>query len=208
MTTLGALAGHRIVPVLVIDDVAVAVDLGSALVAGGIHCAEVTLRTPAGLHAIAAMSRVSGLVVGAGTVLDSAQARRAADAGARFLVSPGLDPAVVEAARALGLGVLPGAATATELQRAVGLGFDAIKLFPADLLGGAAAVRAFAGPFPDLGVVPSGGVTAQNAREYLALPTVHAVSGSWMADRAMIARRDWVAIERASREAAALESAP
>lgn len=207
MSSLGPLADHRVVPVVVIDDASSARDLGRAIVAGGLGCAEVTLRTAAGAAALAAMAKVDGLLVGAGTVLSTEQVHRAAEAGAAFIVSPGFDPEVVTTAQSLGLGVLPGAATATEMQRALGAGIGTVKLFPANLLGGLAAARAFAGPFPDLGLVPSGGVSADNALDYLALPTVRAVSGSWMVERERIARRDWGAIEEACRAAARLEDA-
>lgn len=207
MSSVGSLAGHRVVPVVVIDDADAAADLGRAIVAGGLGCAEVTLRTDAGLPALAAMAQVDGLLVGAGTVTSVEQVHRVADAGAAFIVSPGLDSDVVDAARTLGLGVLPGVATATEMQRAVSLGIDTVKLFPAHLLGGLDAVRAFAGPFPDLGVVPSGGVTADNAAEYLALSTVRAVSGSWMIERERVASGDFAAVEQACRAAARLGGA-
>lgn len=204
MSSLGPLAGHRVVPVVVIDDADTAADLGRAIVAGGLGCAEVTLRTAAGLAAMAAMTEVDGLLVGAGTVVTVEQVRLAAEAGAAFIVSPGLDADVVAAAQSLGLGVLPGVATATEVQRAMGLGIDTVKLFPAHLVGGVDAVRALAGPFPDLGIVPSGGVTADNAGDYLALASVRAVSGSWMVDRERIARREWSSIEEDCRTAARL----
>jgi 2-dehydro-3-deoxyphosphogluconate aldolase/(4S)-4-hydroxy-2-oxoglutarate aldolase len=207
MTSLGLLAGHRVVPVVVIDDADAAADLGRAIVAGGLGCAEVTMRTDAGLAALAAMAQVDGLLVGAGTVISVDHVQRVADAGAAFIVSPGFDSDVVDAARSLGLGVLPGVATATEMQRAISLGIDAVKLFPAHAIGGLDAVRAFAGPFPDLGVVPSGGVNADNAEAYLALSTVRAVSGSWMVERESVARRDFSAIEQACRVAARLGGA-
>ncbi len=208
MSSMGSLADHRVVPVVVIDDARHARDLGHAIVAGGLGCAEVTLRTKAGAAALAAMAQIDGLLAGAGTVLTAQQVRDAADAGAAFIVSPGLDDEVVAEALSLGLGVLPGAATATEMQRAVSAGLDTVKLFPAHLLGGLAAVRAVAGPFPDLGIVPSGGVTAANAPDYMALPTVRAVSGSWMVERETIARGEWSAIEDACRTAARIGARP
>lgn len=204
MTSLGALAGHRIVPVVVIDDPARAVDLAHALAAGGIRCAEVTLRTPAALEALRAMAGVPGFTAGAGTVLDRAQLEAVLDAGARFVVSPGFDDELVEVTRAAGVGVLPGVATATEVQRAVRAGLDAVKFFPADRLGGLGTIAALAAPFAGIGFVPSGGVTAASAAEYLAHPAVPAVSGSWMATRAMIADGDVAGIERLSAEAAAI----
>lgn len=187
MTALGALAGHRIIPVIVIDDAGRAADLAHALAAGGIGCAEVTLRTTAALASITAMAAVGGFTVGVGTVLSPDDASRAHDAGARFAVSPGLDESVVGRALDLGMGVLPGVATATESMRARSLGVTTVKFFPADRLGGLATIRALAAPLPDLAFVPSGGVTAESAREYLADPAVAAVSGSWMAPRGLVA---------------------
>lgn len=203
MTTLGALAPHRIVPVIVIDDPARAADLAHALAAGGIGCAEVTFRTPAAAAAIAAMAAVPGFTVGAGTVLSIEQLKSATDAGATFVVSPGFDPELVGVALAQDLGVLPGIATATEAQYAVKAGLDAVKFFPADRLGGLATIRALAAPFVGLGFVPSGGVTAASALEYLAEPFVPAVSGSWMASRALIDAGDFEAVQRLSAETVA-----
>ena len=208
MSALGQLAGHRIVPVIVIDDAGRAADLAYALTAGGITCAEVTLRTTAGLDAIRAMAGIPGFLVGAGTVVTPADAFAAADAGAQFSVSPGFDEAVVEAVRAAGIGVLPGVATATEVQRAVGAGLDTVKFFPADRLGGLGTIRALAAPFPGMGFVPSGGVNAESALEYLADPAVPAVSGSWMASRAAIAAGDWDEITRLSLATTTMIEAP
>lgn len=196
MTALGELAGHLVVPVIVIDDATHAVDLAHALAAGGIPCAEVTLRTPASLAALRAMSRIDGFTAGAGTVRSTADLEVALEAGARFVVSPGLDEEVVTGAHSAGIGVLPGIATATELQRAMRLGVRTVKFFPADQLGGIDGIRALAGPFPEIGFVPSGGVTAASALDYLALAAVPAVSGSWMASRDLIAAGDFAAIER------------
>lgn len=207
MTGLGALAGHRVVPVIVIDDAGRALDLAHALAAGGIRCAEVTLRTPAALDALRAMSTLEGFTVGAGTVRSTAELDAAVAAGAAFAVSPGLDEDVVAAATRHGIGVLPGIATATELQLALRLGVRTVKFFPADRLGGLDGIRALAAPFPEIGFVPSGGVTAVSALEYLADQAVPAVSGSWMAPRALIATGDFAAIERlAAATTAAIEA--
>lgn len=208
MTTIGSLAGHRIVPVIVIDDPARAADLAHALADGGIGCAEVTFRTPAAADSIAAMAAVPGFTVGAGTVLSIEQLDRAVDAGATFVVSPGFDRALVDAVLARDLGVLPGIATATEAQWAVGAGLDTVKFFPADRLGGLATIRALAAPFVGLGFVPSGGVTAAGAVEYLADPAVPAVSGSWMASRSLISAGDFDAVRRLSAESIAAIGAP
>lgn len=204
----GALAGHRVVPVLVIDEYDDAVDTAAALADGGIGCLEITLRTPAGLPSIAAVAASGlGVLVGAGTVLTPDEVDLVADAGARFVVTPGFAPDVVERALARELAVLPGVATPTEVQAAIRTGLPAVKLFPADRLGGLAMVRALAGPFPTIGFVPSGGVSPQNARDYLEHGSVPAVSGSWMATRDMISGRDLDAIARLSREAVALSDA-
>jgi 2-dehydro-3-deoxyphosphogluconate aldolase/(4S)-4-hydroxy-2-oxoglutarate aldolase len=203
MTTLGALAGHRVIPVIVIDDAARALDLARALTAGGIPCAEVTLRTPAALDALRAMAQLDGFTVGAGTVRSATELEAAVDAGASFAVSPGLDEDVLRLADTHGIGMLPGIATATELQHALRLGVRTVKFFPADRLGGLDGICALAAPFPEVGFVPSGGVTAASAPEYLAHPSVPAVSGSWMASRRLIADGDFAAIERLAAETAA-----
>ena len=200
MSSLGSLAGHRIVPVIVIDDEAQAADLAHALAAGGILCAEVTFRTAAATAAIAAMSAVAGFTVGAGTVITPDQVTAARDAGASFIVSPGFDREIVDLTRDLGMGSLPGVATATEALVALRAGIDTVKFFPADRLGGLATIRALAAPLQGLGFVPSGGVTALETPTYLADPAVPAVSGSWMATRAMIASGDFATIERVSAE--------
>jgi 2-dehydro-3-deoxyphosphogluconate aldolase/(4S)-4-hydroxy-2-oxoglutarate aldolase len=152
---------------------------------------------------MAAMAAHGGLIVGAGTVLTPEQVDACAAAGAQFIVSPGFDEDVVARAQEAGLGVLPGVATATEVQRALRSGLTELKLFPADRLGGIAMIDSLRGPFPDLRFMPSGGVTAGNAVEYLAHPGVFAISGSWMATRAAIASGDFAGIRAAS--AAAME---
>lgn len=202
-----ALAGHRIVPVLVIDDAGFAVDAAAALAAGGIGCVEITLRTPAALEAITAVADAGTTLVGVGTVTTPDDVARAADAGARFVITPGVDPAVIDACRDHGLDVLPGVATATDVLAVLRSGLRAVKLFPADLLGGVDMISALAGPFPDVAFVPSGGVSAANVASYLAHPNVPAVSGSWMASRQLLASRDVATIEQLSREAAALTGA-
>lgn len=203
MTSAGALDGHRIVPVVVIDDAGIAAELAAALRDGGIACAEVTLRTPAALDAIRAMAQAPGFTVGAGTVLHDAQVAEVRDAGARFVVSPGHAPALVARVREAGLGVLPGAATASEVLAATRDGLDRVKFFPADRLGGLATIRALAAPFPAMGFVPSGGVRADSAAEYLADPAVPAVSGSWMVPADALRRGDLDEIRRLSAETTA-----
>lgn len=201
---LQRIAAIRIVPVITIDDASSAADLAHALAAGGIPCAEITLRTAAGLAAIAAISSVGDFTVGAGTVLTVDQVDQVADAGATFIVSPGLDERVVTRALDRGLDVLPGVATATEIQAALRLGLDVLKFFPADRLGGLGTIAALAAPFVGVRFMPSGGVSADNAAEYLSHPAIFGVSGSWMAPRNAIAAGDFATIEKLSRAAAAL----
>lgn len=192
-----------ILPVVVLDSAASAEPLGAALLAAGIRQAEVTLRTPAALDALRILARIPGLRVGAGTVLEEAQVDDAVDAGAAFVVSPGLDDGVLAAARRRGVSAVPGIATATELMRARALGVGTVKFFPAEPLGGPDAVKALASVFPDVSFIPTGGIGPHRAREYLALPSVTAIGGSWMVPRETIAAGDFAAIERLCREAVA-----
>ncbi|GLI27748.1 ketohydroxyglutarate aldolase [Agromyces rhizosphaerae] len=198
------LVGRGIVPVVVIDDAAQAPGLVAALAAGGIRCAEITMRTDAGIDAIRAATDSLGdadFVVGAGTVLTGADVDRAVDAGARFIVSPGLDDEVLARSASHDVPIVPGVATATEVQRALRAGLDHLKLFPAGVLGGLPMISALAGPFPQVRFLPSGGVSPANAAEYAASPHVFAVSGSWMAPRDLIAAGDWAEITARSRAA-------
>lgn len=192
-----------IVPVVVIDDPGRAPDLIAALVAGGIRCAEITLRTEAAIPAIraAAEAATDDFLVAAGTVLSRTDVEDAVHAGARLIVSPGLDDAVVARSAELGVASVPGVATATEVQRAFSVGLERLKFFPAAPMGGLATMEALAAPFPGVRFMPSGGVDASNAAEYAASPAVFAVSGSWMAPRELIAAGDWLEITRRSREA-------
>jgi 2-dehydro-3-deoxyphosphogluconate aldolase / (4S)-4-hydroxy-2-oxoglutarate aldolase len=200
----------RVVPVAVIDRVEDAVPLAEALLAAGLGIIEVTFRTAAAADAVRAIVRArTDMVVGAGTLLDPAQVQQAAAAGARFGVAPGLNDAVVHAAREQGLPFIPGVATASEVERALGLGCQLQKLFPADVLGGVKMVKALAGPYAHTGVkfIPLGGITALTMAEYLALPIVAAVGGSWMVDKKLIAARDWAKITALTREALAIAAA-
>jgi 2-dehydro-3-deoxyphosphogluconate aldolase/(4S)-4-hydroxy-2-oxoglutarate aldolase len=197
------LASERLLAVTVLKDSSAAGPLGTALAAGGLRCIEVTLRTESALETIAAMSREAALVVGAGTVLSAAQADQAIDAGARFVVSPGFDAGVVGRAQERGVPVFPGVATATEAMTALAAGCDTVKFFPAGLLGGTAMLKALSGPFQTLRFIPTGGVDAGNAAEYLALSNVVAVGGTWMLPPAFLAARDWSGVERLTRAAVA-----
>jgi 2-dehydro-3-deoxyphosphogluconate aldolase/(4S)-4-hydroxy-2-oxoglutarate aldolase len=191
-----------VIPVLVIDEVAHAVPLGRALVAGGLKVLEVTFRTPVAAACIERMiGEVEGAVVGAGTVIDGAMRRAAAEMGCAFTVSPGL----IEGERADGpVPLLPGIATPTELIAGLAAGFRYFKLFPANIVGGAGALKAFQSPFPQAKFCPTGGVSAANAAEYLALPNVMCVGGSWVAPADAVRAGDWDRITRLAREAAAL----
>lgn len=200
--TLAALA--PVIPVLVIDDAACAVPLGDALVAGGLPVLEVTLRTPAALQAIRAMAGLPGAHVGAGTILNRDDAARARDAGASFAVSPGLTEALAEACADLGLPLLPGAVTASEIMRALAMGYDMLKFFPAAVAGGPEALAALAGPLPQVRFCPTGGVTSETAPDYLRLPTVPCVGGSWVVRPRDIASGDWAGITARARAAAGL----
>lgn len=190
-----------VIPVLVVESAADAVPIAEALVAGGLRALEVTLRTPAALDVIRAMNSVEGAVVGAGTVLDTAQLDGALAAGARFIVSPGLTEPLGRAVAQSGAPYLPGTANAGDIMRARDLGFSHVKFFPAVASGGLAALKALAAPFGDVRFCPTGGITLASAPDWLAHPAVLCVGGSWMAPPG---RPDTAAIERAARAAAAL----
>lgn len=175
------LRATRIVPVIVIKDLAHAVPLAKALVEGGLNILEITLRTDAGLAAIAAIAaEVKGAIVGAGTVINAAQFAAAAQAGAKFVVSPGLTDEVVKAARDHAVPILPGVATGSEIMHGLSLGLSTFKFFPAETSGGAPAIKALGGPFPQVRFCPTGGVTLSNLKTYLSLPNVICAGGSWM----------------------------
>lgn len=169
-----------VIPVLVIDDAGQARPIAEALVRGGLTVLEVTLRTPAALDVIREMSSVEGAVVGAGTVLSAADVERSVDAGARFVVSPGLTDIVARAAAAAHVPFLPGVASAGDIMRGLDLGLDRFKFFPAEAAGGIAALRALAAPFADVAFCPTGGVTADTAATWLSHPSVLCVGGTWL----------------------------
>lgn len=193
-----------VIPVIVIKDAAHAADLAQALVAGGTPVLEVTLRSDAALDSIRAMAGVEGGYAGAGTVLTPDDAKRAKDAGAKFAVSPGLTDRLIAACEDLDLPLLPGAVTASEVMRAADAGFDMLKFFPAEAVGGAPALKSLAGPLPKISFCPTGGVSPQNARDYLSLPNVVCVGGSWIVTDADVAAGNWKAIEDRARAASAL----
>lgn len=193
-----------VIPVIVVRAPDHAVPMAQALVAGGLPVLEVTLRTPCALEAIRAMADVEGGVVGAGTLLTPADVKAAKAAGARFGVSPGATDSLVTACEDEGLALLPGAATATEVMALLERGYTVQKFFPAEVSGGAPALRAFGGPLPQVSFCPTGGVSLGNAGEYLSLRNVLCVGGSWVAPDALVQAGDWAGIERLAREAAAL----
>ncbi|WP_282601800.1 bifunctional 4-hydroxy-2-oxoglutarate aldolase/2-dehydro-3-deoxy-phosphogluconate aldolase [Paracoccus sp. PARArs4] len=193
-----------VVPVIVIKDAAKAADLARSLVAGGLPVLEVTLRSDAALDSIRAMSQVAGGHVGAGTVLTPDDAKRAKDAGASFAVSPGLTDRLIDACADLELPLLPGAVTASEIMRAADAGFDMLKFFPAEAVGGAPALKSLAGPLPRVSFCPTGGVSPDNATDYLSLPNVVCVGGSWIVTENDMNHGNWSAIEGRARTAAAL----
>jgi 2-dehydro-3-deoxyphosphogluconate aldolase/(4S)-4-hydroxy-2-oxoglutarate aldolase len=194
-----------VIPVLVIDEVAHAVPLGRALVAGGLTVLEITLRTPVALECIQRMAgEIEGATVGAGTVLTSIMRQEVADVGGQFCVSPGL----IEGETNEGpTPLLPGIATATELMAGLAAGFTYFKLFPANVAGGIDALKAFASPFQQARFCPTGGVNAKNAADYLALPNVVCVGGSWVAPPDAVRAGDWGRITELAREACALRPA-
>lgn len=184
----------RLVPVVVLADADRADGLAEALFAGGLHVAEVTFRTPAAAEVIRRMAKHPDLVVGAGTVIRAEQVDQAADAGARFIVSPGLSQPVVARARERGVDVLPGVVTPSEVIAALDLGIDTMKFFPAAQYGGVATLKALASPFPDVRFVPTGGVSPADLTDYLSLSTVPAVGGSWMVRPDLVDAGDFAAV--------------
>jgi 2-dehydro-3-deoxyphosphogluconate aldolase/(4S)-4-hydroxy-2-oxoglutarate aldolase len=192
---LSELGRHRLVPVITLDQARHAGPLLAALIAGGLPCAEVTFRTPAAADALRAMTEAAAeagaspggpALIGAGSVRRPEQVDQALEAGARFIVSPGLSPAVLRACADQAVPVIPGVATATEICAALDAGITTVKLFPAEPLGGVALISALRGPFPEVRFVPTGGIGAEQLPAYLACPAVAAVGGSWMASRSLI----------------------
>jgi len=184
-----------VIPVLVIDDVSKARPLAEALVAGGLRVLEVTLRTPQALDAMRAMSDVDGAIVGVGTALDGDDLKRAQDHGATFAVSPGFTQALGKAANAINMPLLPGIMTPADIMRARDEGFRELKFFPASQAGGPALLKGFAGPFIDTVFCPTGGISQNNAHEYLSLPSVLCVGGSWVAPANMVKEGNWEGIQ-------------
>ena len=206
LTPLEVMHDAPVIPVIVLSEVAHAVPLARALVAGGIRMLEVTLRTPVALACIEAIAReVPEAVVGAGTVRSAADAQAAAMAGARFAVSPGYTAAVGRACHDLGLPLLPGVATASEIMAAQADGYTELKFFPALQAGGLPMLKAWQGPFGDVKFCPTGGITGGNAGEFLRLANVVCVGGSWLTPAHTVARGDWAHITQIAQQAAGLK---
>ncbi len=193
-----------VVPVLVVEDASTAANLAAALIAGGLPALEVTLRTPAALDVIRAMAEVPGGVVGAGTLLTRANVKAAKEAGAKFGVSPGATPKLLEACAEFELPLLPGAATATEVMALLEQGYTVQKFFPAEASGGAPTLKSIGAPIPQVRFCPTGGISLKNARDYLGLPNVLCVGGSWVAPVGMVTAGDWAGITALAAEAAKL----
>lgn len=196
-----------IIPVIVINDVLHAVPMAKALVAGGIHILEITLRTSAGLEAIKKIrQQVPEAIVGAGTVCTADDYQQAIDSGAQFIVSPGLTTELAAKAKSVqaeGLwnGVfLPGVATASEVMKAQQAGFSQLKCFPASAIGGTKLLQALAGPFPDIEFCPTGGISLENYQEYIGLPNVICAGGSWLTESHLLEAENWGEIERRARD--------
>jgi 2-dehydro-3-deoxyphosphogluconate aldolase / (4S)-4-hydroxy-2-oxoglutarate aldolase len=205
MDTLELAAHGPVIPVIVIDDVSVAVPLARALVAGGVRVLEVTLRTTVALRCMEAIAKaVPGAIVGAGTVRTKADARAAKDAGCQFAVSPGYTSEVGQACRDLDLPLLPGVATASEVMQANDEGYHFLKFFPASAAGGVQMLKAFAGPFPDVMFCPTGGISVETAPQYLALGNVKVCGGSWLTPADAVGKGDWERITALARAAHAL----
>ena len=207
LTPLHVMQDAPVIPVIVLHDVAHAVPMARALVAGGIRMLEVTLRTPQALACMEAIAReVPEAVLGAGTVRSQADAQAAVNAGARFAVSPGYTSALGQACRALGLPLLPGVATGSEIMQAQADGYKQLKFFPALQAGGLAMLKAWSGPFFDVDFCPTGGLTPENAPQFLALPNVRCVGGSWLVPADALAAGDWARITALAAQAKGLRN--
>ena len=202
MTTDSLLDLVPVIPVVVVHDAAHAVPIARALVDGGLPVIELTLRTPAALEAIQRIAdEVPDILVGAGTIVDTAQAAHAAASGAQFLVSPGCTPALREAMRDSGLPHLPGVSTVSEVLELLEHGYTELKFFPAEPAGGSAYLRALQSPIPAARFCPTGGITPANMTDYLASPNVGCVGGSWLTPADVIARADWDTVAALARDA-------
>jgi 2-dehydro-3-deoxyphosphogluconate aldolase / (4S)-4-hydroxy-2-oxoglutarate aldolase len=204
---LSTLKLQPVVPVLIVDDAKSAVPLARALVAGGLKAIEITLRTPAALEAIRAVAdEVEGAVAGAGTILDAKQYDEAVKAGSQFIVSPGTTRDLLKAAADSDIPLLPGAATASEVMSLRAEGYTVLKFFPAEQAGGAAYLKSLSSPLAGVSFCPTGGISLKNAMDYLSLPNVVCVGGSWVAPKDLVAAGDWAGITKLAAEAFRLRS--
>ena len=207
MNPIDLVAHGPVIPVIVLQRVEDAVPLARALVAGGVRVLEVTLRTPVALQCMEAIARtVPEAIVGAGTVRNPADARAAKDAGCQFAVSPGYLGSVGAVCQEIGLPLLPGIATSSEVMQANADGYQFLKFFPATAIGGIPLLKALAGPFTDVVFCPTGGITLETAPQFLALPNVKVCGGSWLTPADAVAAGDWDRITRLAREASALRA--
>ncbi|MBM4207805.1 MAG: bifunctional 4-hydroxy-2-oxoglutarate aldolase/2-dehydro-3-deoxy-phosphogluconate aldolase [Gammaproteobacteria bacterium] len=189
------LSASPVMPVMVIQNLDDAIPLAQALVAGGINVLEITLRTPIALQAIKLISQnVKDAIVGAGTIANPAQLRAAEEAGAVFAISPGITPALLTAASTSSIALIPGIATLSELMQAMDYGLDHLKFFPAEAAGGIPMLKAIYGPFPQVTFCPTGGISSGNYNEYLQLPNVACVGGSWLAPQNIVNEKNWLKI--------------
>ncbi len=196
-----AVHAARVIPVLVLDDVSAAQPLAQALVAGGLNVIEVTFRTANALDVIREMLKVEGAIVGSGTVRTLEHMRMSEEAGCSFMVSPGAPAKLLEEAENISIPLLPGVASPSEAMGAAEMGYSFLKFFPAEAMGGTPVLKSFASPFPDLSFCPTGGIDAGKAAQYLALPNVLCVGGSWVTPKALVADRDFAKIEKLAHEA-------
>ncbi len=205
MNTIDLVPHGPVIPVIVINRLEDAVPMAQALVDGGVRVLEVTLRTPIALQCMAAIARaVPQAILGAGTVRSAADAQAAKDVGCSFAVSPGYTSAIGQACRDIGLPLLPGTATGSEVMQANADGYFFLKFFPAMQAGGLAMLKALAGPFTDVVFCPTGGITIETAPQFLALPNVKVCGGSWLTPADAVAAKDWPRITQLAREASAL----
>ncbi|MBA4798332.1 2-dehydro-3-deoxyphosphogluconate aldolase/(4S)-4-hydroxy-2-oxoglutarate aldolase [Rhizobium rosettiformans] len=203
---LSTLKLQPVVPVLIVEDAKTAVPLARALVAGGLKAIEITLRTDAALEAVRLVAQeVEGAVVGAGTILNAAHYAAAVDAGSQFIVSPGTTQELLDVARQSDIPLLPGAATASEVMALREEGYKVLKFFPAEQAGGAAYLKALSSPLAGTLFCPTGGISLKNAMDYLSLPNVVCVGGSWVAPKELVSAGDWAGITKLASEASALK---
>lgn len=206
LTLINKLRQFKIIPVITIERAQDIVPLGKTLVKNGLPVAEITFRTPAATDAIKLLKEAmpNKILIGAGTIINREQIRQAEAVGADFIVSPGLNPDTVKACHELDIPIIPGINNPTQIEQAIQLGINLVKFFPAEPSGGLSMLKALLAPYPQLEIMPTGGISPENIRQYLALPQVVACGGSWMVDNKLIKAKDWVTIGQLTREAVKL----